>query len=139
MGLICKTEMNSIQIEFDWFINNWVAKVNQTQFSLCKKPEENSRRRVSTLKEREWGAKVNASPLASEKPLMKGTVESRATMLWAWASTTSISSIASLSSVKSISLSLGVVRCGHGYFIGVSEHRILIICVAFFIFIINKC
>ena len=54
------------------------------------------------LKEREWGAKDKALPVASDSELMKAKDESKGTILWAWESTTSIFSIASLNSANSI-------------------------------------
>lgn len=63
---------------------------------------EEKRESIGTLKEREWTAWDNASPSASEKPRMKGKSESSETILWAWASTSSASSTASLSAWKSI-------------------------------------
>ena len=78
-------------------------KTRHFDFLRSRREREREREReIGTLKEREWTAWDKASPWASEKPLMKGKVESTATILWAWASNSSASSIVFLRSEKSI-------------------------------------
>ena len=79
-----------------------LSSVKRQRKNVAVKKKKLRRWMTDTLKEREWGAKADASPWASEKHLMKGTVESAAIRLWAWASTSTASSTAFFRTVKSI-------------------------------------